>query len=100
MTFDELMNAWNWKPIRNCPGRYVLHDARENLRPQEILGFEVEEKEYRVIAARDAVLVIKLEEGGLISYRRDDGSFLHTLNTPEGFERKLSQLGINSFATK
>ena len=27
-------------------------------------------------------------------YRRDDGRYLHTLNTPDGFERKLRQLGI------
>lgn len=100
MTFDELMNAWNWKPIRNCPGRYVLHNARENLRPQEILGDEIEAKEYHVAEARDVVLVIELEEGGLISYRREDGSFLHTLNTLEGFKRKLAQLGINSSAIK
>ena len=98
MTFDELMNAWNWKPIRNCPGRYVLHDSRANLRPQEILGNEIEAKEYRVAGARDVVLVIELEEGGLISYRREDGSFLHTLNTHEGFRRKLAQLGISSSA--
>ena len=31
----------------------------------------------------------------MISYKRDDGSFLHTLNTEEGFERKLKQLGID-----
>lgn len=94
MTFDELMRAWAWKPIRNCPGRYVLDDARHDLRPQEILGDAAAVKEYCVEAARDAVLVVELSEGGLISYRRDDGSFLHTLNTPEGFRRKLAQLGI------
>jgi hypothetical protein len=32
--------------------------------------------------------------GGLISYARGDGSYLHTLNTPDGFARKLRQLGI------
>lgn len=95
MTFDELMKAWDWKPIRNCPGRYVLHGERNDLRPQEILGDEIEESEYRVEAAKDAVLVVELDDGGLISYRRADGSFLHTLNTAEGFRRKLSQLGID-----
>lgn len=94
MTFDDLMGAWAWKPIRNCPGRYVLDAARDDLRPQEVLGDEAAVKEYCVEAARDAVLVVRLSEGGLISYRRADGSFLHTLNTPEGFRRKLAQLGI------
>jgi hypothetical protein len=95
MTFDELMGAWTWKPLRNCPGRYVLDDAAYELRPQEILGDEAEAFEHRVPAARDAVWVAELPDGGLISYRRDDGSYLHTLNTPEGFRRKLAQLGID-----
>ena len=95
MTFDVLMKSQDWKPIRNCPGRYVLHGARNDLRPQELLGDDVEVKEYQVDAAPDAVLVVELEDGGIISYRRDDGTFLHTLNTPEGFQRKLLQLGID-----
>jgi len=55
----------------------------------------MEASEYRVEAAKDAVLVVELDDGGLISYRRADGSFLHTLNTTEGFRRKLTQLGID-----
>ena len=39
-------------------------------------------------------VVATLEEGGLISYRKSDGRFLHTLNTTAGFRRKLEQLGI------
>ncbi len=45
-------------------------------------------------AATDPVIVVQLEGGGLISYARPDGSFVHTLNTSEGFTRKLVQLGI------
>ena len=44
--------------------------------------------------AKDPVIVTPFEDGGLISYRRTNGMFLHTLNTREGFERKLRQLGI------
>lgn len=95
MTFDELMKAWDWKPIRNCPGRYVLRGARNDLRLQELLIDDAEAEQYYVDAAPDAVLVMQLEDGGIISYQREDGSFLHTLNTPEGFRRKLLQLGIS-----
>src|SRR5436190_1763149 len=95
MSFDELIKAWDWRSIRNCPGRYVLHRAENSLRPQDILGDEIEVKEFKVDAAQDTVLVFKLSGGGLISYRRDDGSFLHTLNTTEGFQRKLAQLKID-----
>jgi hypothetical protein len=45
--------------------------------------------------ARDPVVVTSFGDGGLISYRKVNGTFLHTLNTLERFERKLRQLGID-----
>lgn len=51
-------------------------------------------REFRSAKARDRVLVVPLEDGGVISYAREDGSLVHTLNTPEGFARKLADLGI------
>lgn len=96
MTFNELIDKWDWKPIPNCPGRYVLRSARKDLRVQELLGDDVDASEYRVKEAKDVVFVISLDEGGLISYRHEDGSFVHTLNTPEGFQRKLLQLGLEA----
>ena len=94
MTFDELLKKWDWKPIRNCPGRYVLQSSRNDLRVAEIFDTAIEPGEYRVSTASDMVLVVTLDDGGLISYKRSDGSFVHTLNTRDGFVRKLSQLGI------
>jgi hypothetical protein len=49
---------------------------------------------FQVLAARDPVLVVEFEGGGLISYMRGDGTLMHTLNTPDGFRRKLRQLGV------
>ena len=95
MTFAELLNSLDWRPIRHCPGRYVLHGAKSELSVEELIGDGPEVSAYRVSAARDLVLVATLDAGGLISYRREDGSLLHTLNTPEGFRRKLRQLGID-----
>ena len=45
--------------------------------------------------ARDAVIVGRFEGGGIISCRKEDNTYLHTLNTEEGLERKLAQLGIS-----
>ena len=79
--------------MRNCPGRYILAESSE-LHPGEIIpGASV--REYRVQAAPDPVLIVVFDGGGIISYRKPDGSYLHTLNTPEGFGRKLEQLGIS-----
>jgi hypothetical protein len=55
---------------------------------------DVHVAEHLVTAARDPVLVASMDDGGLISYRKPDGTFVHTLNSREGFERKLQQLGI------
>jgi hypothetical protein len=50
--------------------------------------------EHRAAGTRDTVLVARFADGGLISYLRADGTYVHTLNTCEGLERKLAQLGI------
>jgi len=92
--FDELWQRLDWKPIRNCPGRFILRGAVDDLSPKQLTSGELKVVEYRVAKAKDLVLVAALDKGGLISYKRADGSFLHTLNTPEGFRRKLQQLGI------
>ena len=94
MTVTELLQRWNWHPIRGCPGRLVLRGAPPNLSLSDLVGPAVPIQSYGVAAARDQVLVAILSDGGLISYRRDDGSYVHTLNTPEGLARKLGQLGI------
>jgi hypothetical protein len=96
VTFDQLMRQWGFQPIRHCPGRYVLSSTRYSGPPQDLAGGGVAVFEFRVETARDLVLVTPLPEGaGLISYRRADGTFLHTLNTASGFQRKLRQLGIS-----
>ena len=94
ITFDELMTRWKWNPIRGCPGRYILNSAPEDILPEYLLGPDVEVKMFQVPAARDTVVVGRLDTGGLISYLRTDKTYLHTLNDEEGFERKLLALGI------
>ncbi len=94
MGFDELKTGWNWKPIHNCPGRYILCGVDGMLAPGDLFGQEVSLSEFHVDKARDTVVIVKFRDGGLISYKRIDGTYLHTLNTVAGFERKLMQLGI------
>ena len=97
MTFDELQSRWPWRPIPNCPGRFVLPPGHGALPPSEIASASIGVvTEHMIPAAPDPVLVAKFEDGGLISYRKPDGSFVHTLNTAEGFDRKLRQLGITA----
>jgi hypothetical protein len=91
---EVIKAAWTWRPIANCPGRFVLSDSTRELAPRDLVGPEVRFEEFRVPAARDVVVVGRFDEGGLISYKRSNGTYVHTLNTVEGFERKLAQLGV------
>jgi hypothetical protein len=91
---EELMQEWDWAPIANCPGRYIMRGSPVLLTPQDLAGGRIEVGSFDVPEATDTVTVVVLDDGGLISYKRSDGSYVHTLNTREGFERKLASLGI------
>jgi len=93
-TFSALFDRWAWRPIPNCPGRYALSAGPVAAPPEDIAPGASDSSEHLSVAARDPVIVTPFDDGGLISYRKADGTFLHTLNTREGLERKLRQLGI------
>lgn len=44
--------------------------------------------------ATDPIELVVLEDGAVLSYRKPDGRYVHTLNTPEGLARKLAQLEL------
>lgn len=94
VSIQTLLNRWQWKPIRNCPGRFVLVTTDRSVPLDTLVGSDCQAQAFASDAAKDKVLVVPLDDGGLISYARGDGSVIHTLNTAEGFGRKLSQLGI------
>jgi hypothetical protein len=93
-TFAALMTKWSWRPIRNCPGRYVMTGAPSDRPPQALVGSGDVVFGFRVETAPDKLLVVELVDGGLVTYERTNGTYVHTLNDPEGFLRKLRQLGI------
>lgn len=90
----QLMTTRNWRPIPNCPGRYVLAEGVSAESPQQLAATAVAAIRHVVSRARDPLWVIAFDEGGLISYERGDGRWLHTLNDADGFTRKLLDLGI------
>jgi hypothetical protein len=93
VTFSTVYERWSWRPLPNCPGRFVFSTGPSRLTPGTVAP-DVATVEHRVPGARDPVIVARFEDGGLISYLRADGTYVHTLNTCEGLERKLAQLGI------
>lgn len=93
-TLDDLLRAYDGHPIRRCPGRYVLRGCPAAVGPERIAGVDARVSRHHPPGIRDAVVVTWLDRWGLISYHRADGTWLHTANTPDGFARKLADLGI------
>lgn len=92
-TFEKVFGGGNWKPIRNCPGRFVMIGGRSDLPIEKIVESKNPVIEFSTEIIPDKVLTLEFEDGGgIISYAKDDGKFIHTLNTQEGFKRKLDQL--------
>jgi hypothetical protein len=94
-SFVAIKNRWRWRPIPHCPGRFLFSAGLTPIPPAEIISRNAYVTEHTVPAAHDVVVVAAFEDGGLISFRKRDGTYLHTLNSPEGFARKLQQLGIH-----
>ncbi len=96
MTFDEMERRGDWKPIHGCPGRFVLRGVSRLLSIADLIREKIEVREFSSPHANDPVFVSEFEDGGIISYKRADGTWVHTLCTRDGFERKLNQLGIEN----
>jgi hypothetical protein len=96
MRFEQVFESFVWRPIPRCPGRYVLKGGVSDRAIVDIVGQGALISEHHVSTARDLVVVAGIEDGGLISYRKASGKYLHTLNDPDGFARKLADLGIES----
>lgn len=92
LRIDTFMARFKWRQIPGCPGRCVLQDASIELDALISHHGQTHISE----GARDPVWIVTFTDGGggLLSYRRSNGSFLHTLNTPQGLARKCGQLGI------
>jgi hypothetical protein len=92
--FGQLRQRFTWKAIYGCAGRYVLKQAAGSMTPGDLAGSNAEVEVFYVQAAADPVFVVRFKHGGLISYRKADGTYVHTLNTAAGFAKKLAMLGI------
>lgn len=92
-TYAALLEAGEWVELPNCPGRKRLAGGREAT-PQDLIGTSIPIIIHVVPTANDPVHLAVFDGGGLLSYARADGTWVHTLNTPEGLARKLAALGI------
>ena len=92
-----------WKEIRNCPGRYTVRRRRDLSRwpPERLLAAALGGNVPPVSLWRhssstsDAIHAVRFAGGGgLLTYARGDGTFVHTFNTESGLLRKIAALRV------
>jgi hypothetical protein len=104
ITFESIFQTKQWNEIRDCPGRFIIKKKNGNcseLGPTDFIYYLTSIQTVSVevfpnqIEKKDRVFLVPFPDGGgLLSYLKQDGTYVHTLNTPSGFERKLTALGI------
>ena len=116
----RLYKAFRWKMIPKCTGRYTCRDHAivSHVTPNELLqkaGVVVTQQPltFEREGRTDLILVLPLDETlqtGIITYVKkeeaeDNGEtmvlrkhYVHTLNTPSGFQRKLHAIGIHNLS--
>jgi hypothetical protein len=92
ITFDSVLARWPWRPIANCPGRWVLCGTEGDLTPEAVLGEPATPIELHSATTPDTIFVVHFERGGLLTFQKANGVYVHTLNTPEGLARRLQRL--------
>jgi hypothetical protein len=97
VTFEKLLACFPWRPMRGCPGRYLLAGCPTASAPSDLFG-DLQFGEARGAQTADRVLVAMVRGGGIISYARANGTFVHTLGDGAGLARKLAALGLNQAA--
>jgi hypothetical protein len=94
MRFETLLTMLAWSAIPNCPGRYVLKTDHTPIPPETLVGGGAVARILRSPHAADPIELVMLVDGAVLSYRKPDGHYVHTLNTSDGLARKLAQLEL------
>jgi hypothetical protein len=97
---QRFWEMWKWTEIKNCPGRYVTKsnvDAQV-VSPQELCN-SLAVRHLPLIHCSadrlDQIAVVHFDSGGgIITYIKPNGTFVHTLNTESGYVRKMRALGF------
>jgi hypothetical protein len=93
--FHLLKQKYSWRPIYGCPGRYLLKNSNPDLTIEELVGEPLHIQTFQSANATDPVLIVRIKNGGIISYKKQNQTYVHTLNTDEGFIKKIKILNID-----
>ena len=99
--FLLLFQSFNWREIRNCPGRYVTSSKQiRNIHPSDFTNqFKIAAvvREY-AIQNKDHIIINRFNSGGgiivYVKWESNKETYVYTLNTESGLIRKLLGLHI------
>jgi len=97
VTFVALLARFPCRPMHGCPGRYLLPGGPTTSAPMDLFG-DLGFREARSAQAPDLVFMAAVRGGGIISYAKENGTFVHTLGDEAGFARKLHALGLEGIS--
>ena len=93
VSFETVAERAAWSPIPNCPGRWVIR-GRTTIPLESLVGDSVA-LEFKSPHTEDDVLLVRFDGGGgLLTFRKPNGTLVHTLNTAEGLQRRMAKLGL------
>lgn len=89
--FERVLGLYKWKPIINCPGRYILKQcSKETFMNYYSTLSNIEELKSPKV--KDQTFLYRFDSGGLISYKKQSGDTIHTLCDKKGLDNKLKDL--------
>jgi hypothetical protein len=102
LMLERLRTKFDWEPIKDCPGRYIVRKSIDNVTPEAILQLvnvdndRVKTRLYQRENQDDVFVAVFCDQtgGGIITFCKPTGSFVHTMNEPDGLVRKLRGLGF------
>jgi hypothetical protein len=94
MNSKQLMGKYRWVQFTRETNRWHLEQKWSALTVEELFGEDVSVIRHHSAGASMVLFIVRLEDGGVISYQSENGQYLHTLNTLTTFKRKIWDLGL------
>ncbi|WP_013627194.1 hypothetical protein [Rubinisphaera brasiliensis] len=89
----EVLAKGTWERMDGDQVRWVWKGDR-NVSPRDLLGEQADLQLFPSVSGSGSIAICVLDDGGLVSYEREAGQWLHTLNGVSAFRYKVYELNV------
>jgi len=89
----EVIAKGSWERMDGDELRWVWQGER-TIDPQTLLGDTADVQLFPSVTGNGSIAICVLEDGGLVSYQRENQEWLHTLNGVSAFRYKVYELNV------